>query len=134
MSANGYIYCLSNESFGKTLFKIGFTTKNPVLRASQLYQTGTPMPFKIEFAKHVKKVHEKEMAIHLLLKDYRINTEREFFRVPIKTIKNAFNKIEGVWWRKNQQPHIKKTNHNNVVESLSLKRRRLQRKAKKGGR
>jgi hypothetical protein len=28
----GYIYCLSNPSYGHSIYKIGYTTKNPLER------------------------------------------------------------------------------------------------------
>ena len=44
-----YVYCLSNKSFNSDILKVGWTRYNPTLRASQLYTTGLPTPFVIEF-------------------------------------------------------------------------------------
>ena len=33
------------------LVKVGFTTDTPDVRARELYTTGVPLPFKVEFAK-----------------------------------------------------------------------------------
>ena len=56
--SGGYIYCLTNESmYG--LVKIGeihAEGKTPHDRARELYTTGVPSPFKVEFAKKVAKV------------------------------------------------------------------------------
>ena len=32
------------------LLKVGFTTDTPDVRARELYTTGVPLPFKVEFA------------------------------------------------------------------------------------
>ena len=44
-----YVYCLSNSSFCPNILKVGWTRNNPAYRANQLYTTGIPTPFKIEF-------------------------------------------------------------------------------------
>ena len=44
-----YVYCMSNKSFNRDLVKIGWTKNEPKKRAQQLYTTGVPNPFTIEF-------------------------------------------------------------------------------------
>ena len=46
--SRGWIYCLSNPAF-PSLLKIGQTKNFPNIRSDQLYTTGVPQPFKIEF-------------------------------------------------------------------------------------
>ena len=82
-----YVYCLSNPDYTENLYKIGYTN-NPVKRADELYSTGVPTNFIIEF---VIKTHDGkllEKIIHDKLKDYRHNSHREFFRIPMPTLKN----------------------------------------------
>ena len=50
----GYVYCLSNKYFAKNLYKVGFTRKIPTDRATELYKTGVPFPFKVELYKKTK--------------------------------------------------------------------------------
>jgi hypothetical protein len=129
---NGYIYCLSNKIYNTTIFKIGFTTKTPERRANELYKTGVPNAFTIEFAKKVQHVQEAEKEIHTKFMKYRINPEREFFDVPLHEVKKAFDMIPGKEWNStcelNNKRKVAPEEHN--IESVSLKQRRLRRKAK----
>ena len=77
----GYIYCFSNESFQSNTYKVGYTKNDPYIRMSQLNTTGTPIPFKLEFAKQVKNYQEKEKKLHNVLDKYRVNQNREFFKL-----------------------------------------------------
>ena len=70
----------------------------------------------------VKKSRETEKEIHLQLKKLRINPCREFFKCPVAKIKSVFDKVEGVWWNK-EDDHV-------VVSVVKPKRRKLFRKAK----
>lgn len=95
----GYIYCLSNPSFKPDLYKIGYTTMNLHKRINALYKTGVPTKFVIHFAKTVKQCRQTEHDIHHKLKKMRINPSREFFKCPLSNIRRVFDKIEGVWWK-----------------------------------
>ena len=94
---NGWIYCLSNPSI-PNLYKIGMTKKTPESRAKELYKTGLPEQFVIEFAKNVNEPMEKEKSIHKLLKNERHNPSREFFCSDLSKIKNIFSLCDGVDW------------------------------------
>ena len=50
---SGYIYCLSNQSM-PGLIKIGMTLRMPDKRAKELFTTGVPTPFVVEFHKQVE--------------------------------------------------------------------------------
>lgn len=128
----GYVYCLSNPSFGKTVHKIGFTTKPPTRRALELYQTGLPTPFKIEFSKKVKDCRESERNLHKYFRKYRITEEREFFDITLAKIRDRFRKTKGDWWATDNN-HIETISSciPTNIESWSLKQRRLRRKCKK---
>jgi hypothetical protein len=43
-----YVYSLSNPDYIENLYKIGFTN-NPMRRVEELYSTGVPSNFVIEF-------------------------------------------------------------------------------------
>ncbi len=95
----GWIYVLSNPSF-PLLFKIGMIlslNKTPDERASELYTTGVPTPFKVEFAKCVNNPREKEKNIHniLTMLELHPNPSREFFRVPLEVVRGLFELIDG---------------------------------------
>ena len=64
----------------------------------ELYSTGVPFPFKLEFAKEIEYSYETEQIIHKYLCNFRMNKNREFFRVPIDVIKSVFDNIEGGYY------------------------------------
>ena len=75
------VYVLTNPAM-PGLVKIGCTTKEDAnSRISQLYTTGVPVPFKIEFACRVENAEEVEQALHIAFGPNRINPKREFFEV-----------------------------------------------------
>jgi hypothetical protein len=95
---SGYIYCLSNESM-PGLLKIGRTMRTPEERVKELYSTGVPTPFKIEFAKKVADVVQKERFLHILLGKYTLRIpSREFFKTDTATVKEFFDLMDGEDW------------------------------------
>ena len=95
----GYVYCFSNPSM-PDLLKVGFTERTPDERISDLYTTGVPTPFIIEFAKKVINPRHKEKFLHKLLDKYteRWCARREFFRSTPAIIRNFFELMDGEWW------------------------------------
>jgi len=75
------VYVLTNPAM-PGLVKIGYSadpdTNN---RIGQLYTTGVPVPFKLEFACRVPNFAEVERALHIAFGPQRINPRREFFRI-----------------------------------------------------
>ena len=82
-----YVYCLSNKSFNENLVKIGWTTKEPRMRAQQLYTTGVPTPFKIEFFIKTYDGRTLESRIHSYLSRLRKNNSREFFVISVDELR-----------------------------------------------
>lgn len=75
------VYVLSNPAM-PGLVKIGFSTQADVTtRIAQLYSTGVPVPFTLEFACRVPNGFEVERALHIAFGPNRINPRREFFRI-----------------------------------------------------
>lgn len=75
------VYVLTNPSM-PGLVKIGYTADEDAnRRIGQLYTTGVPVPFKLEFACRVPNALEVERALHLAFGPHRINPGREFFRI-----------------------------------------------------
>ena len=93
----GYIYCLSNPSMPGIL-KVGMTERTPDVRVKELFTTGVPTPFTIEFAKKVKDVKKKEKKLHELLEQYteRVGLNREFFRVSPEEVRTFFDLMDEV--------------------------------------
>jgi hypothetical protein len=64
------------------LVKIGRTSsEEAVARIAQLYSTGVPFPFKLEFACKVENPEEVERALHRAFVPNRVNSKREFFSI-----------------------------------------------------
>ena len=79
---NGYIYILINQSM-PGLVKVGFTTRSLEKRLEELNTTGIPMPFQIGAAFAVFDPKKCESKIHEILKKYRLNNNREFFKIEL---------------------------------------------------
>ncbi|MFD1556107.1 GIY-YIG nuclease family protein [Paraburkholderia silviterrae] len=75
------VYVLTNPAM-PGLVKIGCTSQEDAnTRLGQLYTTGVPVPFKLEFACKVQNPEEVERALHLAFAPDRINPRREFFQI-----------------------------------------------------
>ena len=75
------VYVLTNPAM-PGLVKIGRTSYEEAnARLAQLYSTGVPFPFKLEFACKVENPDEVEQALHLAFGPHRVNTRREFFSI-----------------------------------------------------
>jgi hypothetical protein len=87
----GLVYVLTNPVM-PGLVKIGCTDDDDAsARIAQLYTTGVPVPFQIEFAARVDDIVGVESALHRAFAPNRINPKREFFRLepdqPIAILK-----------------------------------------------
>jgi hypothetical protein len=78
---------------------VGQTAGDPHERASQLYTTGVPDKFNVEFAKKVKDHTKKEKMIHSLLEKHfeRPTPGREFFKCSSADVFEFFELIEGTY-------------------------------------
>lgn len=76
-----YVYVLSNEAM-PGLVKIGMTERDDVqTRLAELYSTGVPVPFYLEYACRVDDPCPVEEALHIAFSPQRVNSKREFFRI-----------------------------------------------------
>lgn len=69
------------------LLKVGYSTKDPVLRVEELSGTGHPHPFCVEYDALVWEPRVIEQAVHLRLSDF--HEAKEFFRITIDTAVSA---------------------------------------------
>jgi hypothetical protein len=76
----GWVYILTNKAM-PGLVKVGFSTKDPSLRASELEGTGLPHPFVVAYDVLVLEPRDVEQQTHAGLKDAR--EAKEFFRVSV---------------------------------------------------
>ena len=89
--SGGIVYVLSNPSM-PGLVKIGKTSRGSVLmRLSELYSTGVPVPFECEFAGRVEDEHKVEKAFHMAFGPYRVNPKREFFQINLNKRSHCCN-------------------------------------------
>lgn len=93
--SRGYIYILTNSSYENDLLKIGRTTRSPEVRAEEIYNraTGIPTPFKVYFKREVLDCRKAEKLIHDRLSSYRIQSSREFFKLPANEAINIINQV-----------------------------------------
>jgi len=81
-----YVYVLSNE-YMPGLLKIGYTYNDPGVRAGQLFKTGVPDSFKIEYYGKCFNGMRVEREVHKKLKDKRVRDDREFFKTEVEEVK-----------------------------------------------
>ncbi len=77
MSIRGWVYIIDNEAMPDIL-KIGYSTKDPILRARELAGTGAPYPFRVVFDVLVEEPRAVEQAAHAILASKREG--KEWFR------------------------------------------------------
>ena len=82
---SGLIYVLTNVCM-PNLVKMGMTRNHPLNRASELYTTGVPAPFALEFAIWVEDPLEVEKEVHDHFEHCRQSNHREFFRVDVDSV------------------------------------------------
>lgn len=133
---SGFIYILSNRQFDR--IKIGISSKDPnSQRLNELYTTGVPEPFQIEYFAFVENYEIVEKVVHSRLDDKRPNKNREFFTctVPeaIVVIRNSATiKYEEIFYKSPEE--IKKQSEN-LKKEQELKRKKeleeLDRQSKK---
>ncbi len=120
----GYIFCMSNESFrlprkqsSNGLLKIGFTYKDPSVRADELFTEDLPLPYEIQFARKVKAPEVKLACIMSLLDDFecRVNKNSDLFDCELSQVRGLFNIISGIWYEKNAI-----TNDSNRIETHEI--------------
>ena len=81
-----YVYCMSNPSLPEDMLKIGWTREHPQKRADDLYTSGIPTPFIVEFIIITPEGCKCEKIIHKRLDTYRVNSCREFFKISLKKL------------------------------------------------
>ena len=100
---------MSNPIFKDGRLKIGKSKSDPSsLRKDELYSTGVPEPFKIEYYAFVENYDAIEKKIHRIFHKERPNKSREFFIVSVpqailKIRQNSIIKYEEVFFKSNEE-------------------------------
>ena len=90
----GFVYILDNPSL-EGMVKIGATTKKPSKRCWELSSsTSIPTPFNIVYYQPSMNPFKVESIVHTILDEYRVNKNREFFKVDIDKTINLIEDIE----------------------------------------
>tara|TARA_R110000822_G_scaffold123786_1_gene258297 strand:- start:251 stop:703 length:453 start_codon:yes stop_codon:yes gene_type:complete len=85
------VYILENKSM-PGMVKIGYTKGDPNDRADQLSKgTGIPTPHKVVYSYNCFNGERIERAVHKILKNQRVRTEREFFYITVEDAKRIIN-------------------------------------------
>ena len=130
----GFIYVMSNESFRDGILKIGISSKDPTSeRANELYTTGVPKPFKVEYYAFVEDYKNVEEIVHSKLKKKRLNRDREFFNcsVPeaIDIIRDCSNiKYQEIFYKQPEEIEKKKQKEEEERERKKYERKERERK------
>ena len=77
MLIRGWVYVIVNKAM-PGLVKVGFSTKDPVLRARELDNTGAPHEYEVLYDALVEQPRDVEASVHTLLHVHREG--REWFR------------------------------------------------------
>jgi len=80
--AKGFVYIARNLAM-PGLIKIGRTEKIPTARLAELFTTGVPQPFEIDYYALVQDANKTELEVHRLLDRFRSNKRREFFAISV---------------------------------------------------
>jgi hypothetical protein len=78
----GWVYIITNKAM-PDLLKVGFSTKDPELRADELHTTGIPHRYVVEYDILVDEPYTVEQKAHKLLKSHHEN--KEWFKCDIST-------------------------------------------------
>lgn len=89
----GHVYIISNVgSFGENIFKIGLTRRlEPLDRVKELGDASVPFSFDVHAMIHSDNAPKLEKDLHKIFKlnqVNKINPRKEFFKVPLTSIKD----------------------------------------------
>jgi uncharacterized protein with PIN domain len=82
MAVRGYVYVMTSKSLPE-LVKVGYSLKEPTLRAIELSSTGVPHPFVVAYDVFVFNPKEVEQAVHRKFRNEGRHESKEFFRTSV---------------------------------------------------
>jgi TPR repeat protein len=88
----GWVYVITNQSM-PNLVKVGYSMKDPEIRARELYSTGVPLHYTVEYDALVNEPYEVEQKVHKLLKGCIEN--KEWFRCDVVKAVAAIRQVAG---------------------------------------
>jgi hypothetical protein len=90
VAIRGWVYVVSNQAM-PGLSKIGFSTKDPALRALELNNTGAPHPYVVVYDALVHEPRDIEQRVHAELKSQCVG--KEWFNCSPETAVRAIRRI-----------------------------------------
>ena len=81
MGYKGWVYIITNKAF-PDLIKIGYTLKDPALRALELNNTGVPHPYSVLYEVMVVNPRDIERLTHRSLSSFREG--KEWFKCSVE--------------------------------------------------
>lgn len=81
MPIRGWVYVITNKAM-PGLIKVGYSTKDPQIRAGELNHTGSPHPYSVEYDVLVSNPKNFEAKVHSALINKREG--KEWFRCPVR--------------------------------------------------
>ena len=88
----GWVYVISNRGM-PDIVKVGFSTKDPELRAAELNHTGSPHPYLVEYELLIDEPRDIEQRVHLELRQK--HEAKEWFRCSAEHAVAAIKTIAG---------------------------------------
>jgi hypothetical protein len=82
----GWLYVITNRAM-PGLVKVGFSTKDPQLRARTLNNTGAPHPYVVAYDVLVRDPQVAERLVHQRLKQY--SEGKEWFRCSLELVRDV---------------------------------------------
>ena len=119
----GWVYIITTKSM-PSLLKVGFSRKDPELRALELNNTGNPCSYKVEYDVLVVDPIEVEKDTHALLSPYHEN--KEWFKCSIEVAIKAIQESakDKILWIDNQYHPIvtseEKNNRYTLHDSIAV--------------
>jgi hypothetical protein len=92
MGVRGWVYILTNVSM-PGLVKVGYSTKDPGLRAEELNHTGVPTPYVVVYDVLVVEPRTVEKCVHESLEDHHAG--KEWFKCEIQVAVRAIRAVAG---------------------------------------
>lgn len=94
----GHVYVISNVgAFGEGVYKIGQTRREPQIRVDELGDASVPFDFDIHAlieSDNAPALEHKLQKRFLSMQINKINSRKEFFRVPLQEIRGAVDKLK----------------------------------------
>lgn len=89
----GWLYVARNESFVDPVFKVGESSRPPVVRVGELSgSTSVYRDFELVYFVHVTPRDAAEAWVHEALRDFRVNPRKEFFEAPLPVVIQALDR------------------------------------------